>query len=57
MSLSQHGLIAGLVGQAYDALAAMSTTRLVLLVLVNIPILAIVLNVLYQLVRMRSLGV
>ena len=50
MSLSQYGPIAGLVGQAYDALAAMSTTRLVLFLLVNIPIVSIVVNVIHQLV-------
>ncbi|GJE94778.1 cytochrome P450 [Phanerochaete sordida] len=49
MSLSQYGPIAGLVGQAYDALASMSTTRLVLTLLINIPLLSIAFNVIYQL--------
>lgn len=51
MSLSDYGPIAGLVGQAYDALASMSTTRLVLFLLVNVPIFSIIFNAIYQLVR------
>ena len=57
MSLAQYGPIAGLIGQAYDALAAMSTTRLILFFLINVPILAIVCNVIYQLVSIEVLHV
>ena len=50
MSLSEYGPIASLIGQAYDALASMSTTRLALFLLVNVPVVSIVLNAIYQLV-------
>lgn len=50
MSLSQYGPIAGFVGQAYDELASMSTTRLLLFLVVNIPILIVIFNAIYQLV-------
>ena len=56
MSLSEYGPIASLVGHAYDFLSSMSTTRLILFLLVNIPILSIIGNVIYQLVRILSLG-
>ena len=52
-SLSQYGPIAGLVGYVYDHLAAMSTTRLIAFLLVNIPLLSIAFNAVYQLVSAR----
>ena len=51
MSLSEYGPIAGFVGHTYDFLASMSTAHLILFLLVNIPILSIVGNAIYQLVR------
>ena len=50
MSFAEYGPIAGLIGRAYDELSAMSTPRLVLFLAINIPILSIVFNVIYQLV-------
>ncbi|EKM48304.1 uncharacterized protein PHACADRAFT_214862 [Phanerochaete carnosa HHB-10118-sp] len=49
MSLNQYGPIAGLVGQAYDSFASMSATNLALFLLVNIPVLSIISNAIYQL--------
>lgn len=49
---SAYGPLPGFVGDAYDQLAAMSTPRLVLFLLINIPLISIAFNVLYQLVRL-----
>lgn len=46
----------GYLVQAQEQIASASLSRLALLVVINIPIIAVVLNVLYQLVSVNDVG-